>query len=316
MKSPIILLALSAQFAFAAGTVIYAPTRSTADQGIALKSWGSGTISETDEVIFEGTKSIRVSSRNFFQGGRVIFTEPKALANEFESADNLLMFRFRSASATTVSPGGGPGGGEGQEGGGPGRPGGGGPGRPGGSGVGSVGGGPAGGGTAVAASLKNVRIVLTTSDGLKSEVYVKVPTGSDAAWKPLGIPLKAIGGFARTNKQVTEIAMSGDAVSSFYLGDIRIMNDSTPISGDLNHYELNLALNDEIEFTAMGYGGATPLKYAWDFDKTDGVQADSEGATVKRRFRKPGKYTVTVTIQDLYGLKKAYTRECKVTVNP
>lgn len=316
MKTTAILLGLATQMAFGAGTILYTPTRTTSDQGIALKSWGSGTVSETDEVVFEGTKSIRISSRNYFQGGRVILNQSKALANEFESADNLLLIQFRAAGTGTMNGGAGGGrvgdGGAGDMGG---------PGLPGGAGGGNLGrggrGGGAGAGAAAApATLKRVRLVVTTSDGLKSEIYVDVPRGSDAAWKPLGVPLKAISGFGRTNKEIVEIAMSGDAVSSFYLGDIRVSNDSSPVSGDLNHSELNLALNDEIEFIANGYGGATPLKYTWDFDKTDGIQVDAEGSSIKRRFRKPGKFTVTVTIQDLYGLKKAYTRTCEVTVNP
>ena len=59
-----------------AQTSIYAPARSIKDQNISLRGWGSGTISETDETAFEGAFSLRVSTRNFFQGGMIAFGNP------------------------------------------------------------------------------------------------------------------------------------------------------------------------------------------------------------------------------------------------
>ena len=79
---------------------------------------------------------------------------------------------------------------------------------------------------------------------------------------------------------------------------------------------MNLALGDQVTFSGSGFGGATPLRYTWDFDSADGVGVDSEGQSVIRRFRKPGDYTITLTITDIYGLKKPYTTTIKVTVNP
>ncbi|RYG73938.1 hypothetical protein EON77_11975, partial [bacterium] len=45
---------------------LYSPVRSVADQKIRLRSWGSGLISETEEAAYEGTTSLRITSRNFF----------------------------------------------------------------------------------------------------------------------------------------------------------------------------------------------------------------------------------------------------------
>lgn len=317
MKPCLIVLALSASLAYGAGSTLYSPNRSIADQGIQLKAWGSGTIAETDEIVFQGTKSIRVSTRNYFQGGHINFAKPTSLAGEFGNKDNLLMFQFRTSSSSTVigsGAGGRNGGGSaGAELGGGGPPA---PGRGGGPGGLPGRGGSAGGAAAAPSVLKNVRLILTTSDGLKSEVFAAIPAGSDKAWRPLGIPLQSFAGFDKTNKEVVSIALSGDATSSFYIGEVTVSNDSTPISGDLNRTDLNLGLNDEVEFIGNGYGGATPLVYTWDFDSADGIQVDAEGQSVKRRFRKAGTYTITLTISDLYGLKKPFTRTCKVTVNP
>ena len=152
---------------------------------------------------------------------------------------------------------------------------------------------------------------------MKSEAYVNVGTNSgDKAWKGISVPLNAITGLARTNKIVRDIAFSGDATATFFVGEIRVVSDTTPITGEVNVREVNLALGDELELKGTGFGGASILKYSWDFDDKDGIQEDAEGQVVKRKFRVPGKYTVTLTITDQYGLKKPYKTSLKVTVNP
>jgi hypothetical protein len=141
-------------------------------------------------------------------------------------------------------------------------------------------------------------LILTTSDGKKSEVYVPVSTSGsgDRGWRSVAVPLQAISGFADSNKAVKEVAISGDAVTTFYVGNLQTINDSTPISGDTNIRTLNLALGDEIELVGRGFGGSSILKYSWDFDDKDGIQSDAEGQVVKRKFRKPGTYKITLTI--------------------
>jgi PKD repeat protein len=167
--------------------------------------------------------------------------------------------------------------------------------------------------------LKNIRLVVTTSDGKRSEVYIPLDTNSatDQGWKVVSVPLQAISGFDRTNKVIKEIAFSGDSTSTFYVGDLRVINDSTPIHGEiLDSSDLNLALGDEVVFRANGTGGASILKYSWDFGTSPTPEEDAVGRTVLRKFRKPGTYKVTLTISDLYGLKAPYTASVNVTVNP
>jgi PKD repeat protein len=163
-------------------------------------------------------------------------------------------------------------------------------------------------------------LIVTTTDGKKSEVYVPANTSSatDEGWKTVSIPLQAITGFDRTNKTIDSIAISGNSTSTFYVGDLRIVDDSTPIRGEFNPdvREQNLALGDEVTLSAVGFGGASILRYTWDFDDRDGIQVDAEGQTVTRRFRKAGTFTITLTISDYYGLKTPYTATMKVTVNP
>lgn len=330
-------------------SVFYNPVRTAKDQGISLRGWGSGLISETDEAAFEGSNSLRVSSRNFFQGGVIRFEKPVDVNGDFGEKTNLLRLTYRVVDGSATGgtgggrpglggPGGGPGGGGRPGVGGPGGPGGGGPGggpggggRPGvggpGGGLGGPGGFPGGGGgvpggggaQAAATSLKTLRAIVTTTDGKKSEVYVPVTSTAknERGWSTLAVPLQAITGLDRTNKQISEIAFAADDTVTFYVGDLRVVSDTTPLRGETDvKGSLNIGATETRTFRAYGSGGASVLKYTWDFDDSDGIQVDAEGQTVKRRFRKPGTYTVTLTVSDYFGLKQPYTSTFKVTVNP
>jgi hypothetical protein len=332
-------IAAFASVAFAnAQTVVYAPERSVADQHISLRGWGSGTIAQTDEMAYEGTNSIRVSSRNFFQGGIMTFGAPVNLSQQFGDKNNMLRITLQAPDLkTTISGGGGGGGGQannpgnvGAAGAGVGnagapgsgnKGGGGGLGQglsPGGAGgQGRTNGGSSGGSAPVAQPpLSVVRMIVTTSDGLKSEAYVPISTSGkgERGWKQVSIPLEAITGFGRTNKMIKELAFAGDSVSTFYVGDIRVVNDTTPINGEAKIDRTNMALGDEATLTAYGYGGSSVLKYEWDFD-SDG-KVDTEGTYVKHKFRKAGDFVITLTVSDVYGLKAPYKTQLKVHVNP
>lgn len=304
--------------AFAQAQMIYSPTRSIKDQSISVRGWGSGTISETDELAYEGTFSIRISTRNFFQGGIISMNTPVDLKGAYAGKDNLLRITFRVADLNTTL-GGGPTRGGGRGGGlGAGNSGGGTVGDDGSGKSGTGGGGSQSTATMPNNPLKNLRMIVTTTDGKKSEAYIAVNTSatSDRNWINVATPLRTITGFDKTNMQVKEIAIAGDAVTTFYLGEMRIVNDTTPITGDINRGDSNLALGDEITLSARGFGGASILRYTWDFDSSDGIQVDAEGASIKRKFRKPGTYVITLTISDANGIKAPVTKSIKVKVNP
>ena len=176
-----------------------------------------------------------------------------------------------------------------------------------------------------------MRIIINTTDGMKSEAFVPAATtvSVDRGWKQAGIPLQAIKGFDKTNKIVKTISFSGDVSTAFYLGDIRVVNDRTPIKAETSFKTALIGINNELTFSATGYGGSSVLKYTWDFDDADGIQADAEGQVVKYRFRtasndqknpatlRPnGEFTVTLTVSDTYGLKDPYVTTIKVKVNP
>ncbi len=352
--------------------VFYHPGQDAKDQGISLRPWGSGTISDTDETAFQGSYSIRISTRNYFQGGIVGFGTPIDVAKDYLVKTNLLKIVFKLADSGVMGGGGGglkgagggqgpggrppgfggpgggpgsrppgiggPGGGKGGFGGGIGGPGGqggrppgvggpggglapGGQGGPGGKGGFGGPGGPGGMGGAAAEVpvLKEIRLIITTTDGKKSEAYIPANTtaAADSGWKTVAIPLQAITGLDRTNTDIQSVAFAGNTTSTFYVGDLRVIDDSTPIRGEINAQpDINLALGDEITLSASGFGGSSILRFTWDFDDKDGIQVDAEGQSVKHKFRKAGNFVVTMTVSDYYGLKPSYSSTVKVTVNP
>lgn len=315
------LATLVAGTAFANAQQIYEPNQSIQSQGITVTGWGSGAISETDELAVSGANSIRVSSRNFFQGGIIRFQKPIDLTQTYSDKFNLLRFTLNVPAASSTPASGGGGGrlggavggdsGIGQAG----SP-------PGGGDAGSAGPGtPGAGQSTVAMQLKplsKIRLVFTTTDGKHGEAYLDVTTAikNENGWFTVGLPLQSIRGLENSNKQLASVSLSGDSVSTFYVGEIEIVKDSTPVFGEPNVRELNLAFGDQVTFTATGYGGVTPVKFLWDFDSSDGLQIDAEGPTVTRRFRREGTFTVTLTVVDAYGLKEPYSTTLTVTVNP
>jgi hypothetical protein len=310
-----------------AADVLYNPVREIKDQTISVVGWGSGTISETDETAFEGTRSIRISTRNFFQGGKLTYGTPIDLAAQASNRNNLLRIVYKPADGSTVLGGGMgmPGGGKGSPFGGASAPGGmgmpGGMGLPGGGGAKGGLGGPGGQGRNDEKELKMIRVIVTTTDGKKSEAYL--PVGSsvatgDRGWKQVSVPLQAIAGFDRTNKIVQSLSFSADVTTTFYVGDLRVVDDATPIRGDFNPRQFNRQLGAEVIFAASGQGGSSVLKYTWDFDEADGSDSnvDAEGQFAKRKFRKAGVYTITLTVQDYFGLKAPFKVKGKATINP
>ena len=352
MNTIVLATLLSLAGTHQSGSTLYRPGISLKDQAISLRSWGSGICSETEEDAYEGTSSIRVTTKNLFQGGILTWEKPVDLASSFPDKANLLRITFKSLDATVSTGGGGAIGGGGKGGGkggggfaggfgagadgGQGRGGapggsGSGQGRPGAPGAGGAGLGGGGGATAAPSTLKMMRIIINTTDGMKSEAFVPAATtvSVDRGWKQAGIPLQAIKGFDKTNKIVKTISFSGDVSTAFYLGDIRVINDRTPIKAETSFKTAVIGINNELTFSATGYGGSSVLKYTWDFDDADGIQADAEGQVVKYRFRtasndqknpaslRPnGEFTVTLTVSDTYGLKDPYVTTIKVKVNP
>jgi hypothetical protein len=190
--------------------------------------------------------------------------------------------------------------------------------------------GQGGGATAaVYSTLNTMRLIITTTDGQKSEAYIEASTSSpiEKGWRMAGVPLQAIRGFERTNKIIKDISFAGDVSTAFFVGDIRLVSDKTPITATPTFRNYQTSVNENVTFSASANGGSSVLKYSWDFDDADGIQEEAEGSTISHRFltasndlragaRPGGVFNVTLTVSDAYGLKTPYSTVIKVKVNP
>ena len=165
--------------------------------------------------------------------------------------------------------------------------------------------------------VNQMRLVVTTSDGKKSEFYLPVGIAKAAishGWRTAAIPLRAIRGLGKTNKCVTNILFTMNTFGIAYLGQMDIATDPIPITAEVDPPYAQVKEGNSLRMTAQGDAGLTPLKYLWDFDEADGIQVDADTQTVRPKFNRTGSYTVTVTVVDRFGIKKPAHKKVKIRV--
>lgn len=299
---------------------------------LRVTSWGSGEVKDATDNVYTGSDSIKLTTHGFYQGARLDLKNPVNLKVAEGQSSAYLQFVFtlpdkNGAGKMSGYPGMGgyPGmmGGKGGPGG-PGGRGGYGGGYPGGKGGGGYGG--AAEATAKPKPLANFRLVLVTDDGKKTEMIVPLDSARTEreTWQSFSVPVSAIAGLKDTSGMLKEIQIFGDNPAVVYLGEIRVLRDETPIRVD-DLEDITIAKNDTQTFTASAEAGPTPLKYEWQIngvpardgekqEVTTAYQVVGEGRTFKHKFVKGGDYVVTLTVSDIYGLKKPVTKKMNVHV--
>jgi hypothetical protein len=301
--------------------------------GIVLASWGSGEARESEDFAYVGNKSIKVTTHGRYQGARLVLSNGVDLKAAAADPSAYLQFIYMVGQGTGATGGGAAGDLGGPYGGGGGRPGGGrlGGGAPGGPGGGAYGGDGGGGGTTVKTvkpkPLANFRVVLVTTDRKKMEFMLPIDSArvERDEWRSVAIPVTSIPGIKESAGQLKEIHFFGDSFGTLYLGEVRVVRDATPIRPD-DLADQTVAKNDVVTFTASAEGGPAPLKYEWNIvgvaskDPNEKSEVNAayhvvgEGRVFKHAFRKSGDYLVTLTVTDLFGLKKAATTKANIHV--
>lgn len=298
--------------------------------GITPSGWGSGTILEDTQVVYNGSESFKIVTHGLYQGANLALAKPADFGPYIANKNAYLEVAIMPPPKDALNRGGGGFPGGQSSGGFPGGfPGFGGRGGRGGfpGGAGGAAGGQGGPGNAgrnnnntprfqKAKAMENVRLVLATSTGKNLEVLMPMSyAADDGQWKLLHIPVAAIPGITAEDAQVTAVRVFADQPGTIHLGLIRIKTDATPLS-ILPMEEKVVPRNDRYRYTVSANGGSTALVYSWDFDASDGIQDESQGRSVIHAYRKPGDYTVTVTLSDYYGIKPPATMKFKVHVTP
>jgi len=305
-----------------------------AEAGITLRSWGSGSIEDSTDTTFVGSRSLKVFTRGLFSGGWLIYSRPVDIRADVNAPNGVLRMALRFPGTGGAAAGAG---GSGMVGG-PAAPGGfgappappGGPAAPGGLGApGGIGGGGATAGQTTTPTLRELRLVFETSDGKFTEVMLPLQNlrSDEMGWQTISLPLRSIPDLSSTNGQIVKLGLFGDSVGTFYVGEIRTVRESGSLQGYIavqnafgsvftsrNQERLSIASGDELTFFGVVEGVNMPVEYRWSFSG-DSSQVDGIGNAVRRRFPKRGTYTVYLTIVDPSGIRPPATAKIDIQVN-
>ena len=166
-----------------------------------------------------------------------------------------------------------------------------------------------------------VHITFTLASGAQADVLRPFPdlSQTDAGagseqWVDVGVPLAALHFAAgAASSPLQSITLGGNNYAVFYVGQIKITQDQTPITcfaGDT----LTAAPGEPVTLHGTAGGGASALKYSWDFDASDGITEQAVGQTVTTVYYKPQDYKATLTVSDIDGLKKPATSTVTIHV--
>ncbi len=159
--------------------------------------------------------------------------------------------------------------------------------------------------------LSAVHLIFTRADGSQADVLRPYPnlsqtdTGGDAEqWVPISVPLAALH-FASgaASSPLQSIILAGNDYAVLYLGQIRVTRDTTPITCFAGE-GMTVSVGEAVTLHGNAGGGASSLKYSWDFDASDGITDQAAGPTVTTRYLQPKDYIATLTVSDIDGLKK------------
>jgi hypothetical protein len=317
------------------------------DGGITVAAWGGGTVAATADQAYMQGHSLKIVTKGPYQGGQILFANPVALGNVSEEKNRYLQLVISVAPAPgneefggqnndqmtdagpaaywgqsgpqaprfqlVQAPGAYP----------PGfRPGGMPPGYGGGPPMGYPGPGGFGPPGAVpnqqpgqdqedqdtGLPIKQLHLILQLANGSQTDVMRPVPQDNSTGWIRVALPLSALSfpGGSSGNAQLKSMVVAGDLPATIYVGEIRLIDDNTPITA-IPPDEQDVAANDEVQFQGSGDGGASSLKYTWDFNTKGSFVPDAEGQSVTHQYPKSGDYKVTLMVSDLDGIKKPAT---------
>jgi hypothetical protein len=294
--------------------------------GIRLAGWGSGIAVDTPTEGYSGPRSLRVSVDGYFSGGRILFNTPIDLTADVTNPSAFLEMviqfqpaQFRTATRIAAASAGGffsgdPGlsGQNSGSGGSGGFPPGAVPGSEfsGGFPGGIPGGDPGVPGQTVTPDTRFLRVVLVF-EGAQAISYehplVTFPT-PDPKWVRVAIPFAKFKSTARLPRyMLRELRIFGDSPDSFFVGEIRTVTDTDPVSIEPLDEQV-VAVGDQVTFAGTAEAGLSVLKYSWDFNSADGIQEDAVGRRAthvyKRESPENKPYIVTLTVTDMAGVKK------------
>lgn len=260
---------------------------------IKLGSWGGGIGKSSTVTTYGGTNSIEITSKGLYQGGRIDFAKPVDLTKFFSNPDAYLQLVTKFQGMQTPAD--------------------------------ELTYGVAAYGTTdiyapgprMGKPVRRVQVILFFEGGQSTECQVDISAfkvGEDG-WMNISFPFAVLKSkLSLSTYNLLRLVITGDGTETFYVGEIRVIRDDTPLEADAGEPK-ETGKNYPIIFHGRTRQGASGVKYSWDFDKSDGIQEEAIGDLVSHRYPNPGEYTVTLTVSDIFGLKKPATSTVDVKIN-
>lgn len=268
-----------------------------ATAGLTVAAWGGGSAQDSTDISFAKGHSLKVTTLDPYQGARITFSTPVDLGSTADDKARMFLITLRLTKVDRTFPPPTP-----TDDNGNGFPGEGGP-------PGGFGGqfGAANQTVSGLSKLKTVHFLFTLANGAQADILRTMPdadTSGAEQWVNLAVPLAALSfSPAAGSSPLQSVAIAGDDFAVFYVGQIKLIHDTTPITcyaGDRQE----VAPRQSVVLHGSADGGASSLLYTWDFDDKDGVTAQAYGPDVTTQYLKSGDYKVTLTVSDVDGLKK------------
>ena len=254
--------------------------------GIELDGWGSGKASKSNEKLLLGAWSIKVATQGLYAGGRIDFTRPVALFSNGIDNSRYIQFTFFFPDTRVINPAAGTNSAYDVE-------------------------------SYIKPKANKLRFMFVSESG--ATVSVEEPTAAidpDDNWMRVAVPIgkfKSIGD-AKEFRLKRLLIFADVPNTTMYLGEMKLLTDNTPIRVEPLDSQ-TLAIMDDLFMTAVAQGGVSSLKYSWDFDKTNGLQAESTDKITHYIYTRGGEFTVTLTVSDVDGLKAPVTVTSNISIN-
>ncbi|MDO8685024.1 MAG: PKD domain-containing protein [Armatimonadota bacterium] len=280
--------------AIAAETVVYGG-QPAAEAGIILSGWGSGSAEDSADKTLSGSKSVKVVTEGWFEGGSIEFKTPAKVFAGKPADDAYLQFTIaptmQSVLSTSSSDGDWFSKASGQSG-------------------SSY---DFGAESVQRPKIEKLRLVLTSDKGKRMEFIEPMTPASEAGWVNASIPLKKLAAADAAEYSLKKALVFSDVADTIYIGYIHVVQDKDLITADPEE-DMSYSSNEPVPFRANAVGGLGALRRSWDFDNKDGIQEDAIGEFVTHVYKVTGDYIVTLTVTDINGVKASVTKTINVHI--
>ncbi len=167
-------------------------------------------------------------------------------------------------------------------------------------------------------AIGSLHVIYEFANGSRSETLrpMSVTLGEDINWLRASIPLSAIPAPPVGSAQLAKLYIGTDVPATLNIGEIRLITDTAPITADAGTNK-TVPLNTQVTLVGTGEGGASSLKYEWNFDSPSAQPfvPEAEGVTASYTFGTPGDHIVTLRVSDLDGIKPPATAVVTIHVD-